>query len=117
MRRLVHEVEALLAQPSFATGVQDVRDATGAEVSFGADDPTIDAWASDVVRDTAHIVGGCRMGSPSDPHAVVDPQCAVLGLAGLRVVDASVFPAVTRANTNLTVIMLAERVANLLRRK
>jgi choline dehydrogenase len=43
---------------------------------------------------------------------VVDPRCQVLGVEGLRVVDASVFPFVPRANTNLAVIMLAERMAD-----
>jgi choline dehydrogenase len=43
---------------------------------------------------------------------VVDPYCRVLGVEGLSVVDASVFPFVPRANTNLTAIMLAERMAD-----
>src|SRR5277367_2135120 len=60
-----------------------------------------------------HPVGTCRMGSDSD--AVVDEQLRVNGIEGLRVVDASVMPAVPRGNTNAPVIALAERAADLIR--
>ena len=50
------------------------------------------------------------MGGPGDPGAVVDSVGAVKGLSGLRVVDASVIPEIPTAATNLTVIMLAERI-------
>ena len=52
------------------------------------------------------------MGPLSDPLAVVDQYCRVHGLEGLRVIDASVMPEVTRANTNTTTIMIAERAAD-----
>ncbi|HEX9868604.1 MAG TPA: GMC oxidoreductase [Candidatus Tectomicrobia bacterium] len=52
------------------------------------------------------------MGPASDPMAVVDQFCRVHGLEGLRVVDVSVMPDVIRANTNTTVMMIAERVAD-----
>jgi len=55
------------------------------------------------------------MGSPSAPTTVVDPDCRVLGFEGLRVIDASVMPEVTRANLHLTVVMIAERMAARLR--
>ncbi|WP_027944744.1 GMC family oxidoreductase [Amycolatopsis taiwanensis] len=61
--------------------------------------------------DTQHGTSTCRMGSPDDPASVVDPECRVLGVDGLRVVDASIFPFVSRANTNLTAIMVGELMA------
>jgi choline dehydrogenase-like flavoprotein len=54
------------------------------------------------------------MGSPDDPTTVVDSHGRVLGLDGLYVADASVFPEVPRANTNLPTIVAAERLAELI---
>jgi choline dehydrogenase len=60
-----------------------------------------------------HPVGTCRMGA--DPrHSVVDPQLRVHGIGGLRVVDASVFPTVTSANTNAPTLMVAQKAADLM---
>lgn len=66
---------------------------------------------------TYHPVGTCRMGSETDPEAVTRPDGSVLGLDGLSVVDASVIPLIPRANTNLPVLMLAERCADLALRR
>lgn len=60
--------------------------------------------------DYVHAAGSCRMGAPDDPLAVVDPDGAVIGMHGLFVCDASVFPTVPRANTHLPVVMVAERL-------
>lgn len=60
-----------------------------------------------------HPSGTCRMGPASNPDAVVDPvDGRVHGVAGLRVVDASLMPTVPRANTNLPTIMIAEKMAS-----
>lgn len=61
---------------------------------------------------TGHVVGTCRMGSPSDLDAVVDSRCRVRGVDGLRVIDASIMPTIVSANTSLTVQMIAERAAD-----
>jgi 5-(hydroxymethyl)furfural/furfural oxidase len=51
------------------------------------------------------------MGADGDPLAVLDARCRVRGVEGLRVVDASVMPTSVSANTNITTIMIAEKIA------
>lgn len=58
-----------------------------------------------------HVCGTCRMGRPQDPGVVVDPACRVVGLEGVRVVDASIAPTIPRANTHFPVLMIAEKIA------
>jgi 5-(hydroxymethyl)furfural/furfural oxidase len=64
-----------------------------------------------IITDTAHLCGTCPMGSPGDGAAVVDTDCRVPGVDGLRVIDASVIPETPRANLHLTVVMIAEHLA------
>jgi choline dehydrogenase-like flavoprotein len=75
-----------------------------------ADDDAIDAWLHATVNDYVHAVGTCRMGTPGDPAAVVDPDCRVIGYEGLRVCDASVMPDLPKANTHLTTVAIADRL-------
>ena len=80
-----------------------------------ASDDALDAWLQQNAGIAGHQSVTCKMGPDVDPTAVVDQYCRVHGLAGLRVVDASVMPDIVRANTNATVIMIAERVADFIR--
>ncbi len=64
-----------------------------------------------------HPSGSCRMGAPDNAETVVDPECRFVGVEGLRVVDASVMPCLPSANTNLPTIMIAERAAEMMRRR
>jgi 5-(hydroxymethyl)furfural/furfural oxidase len=59
-----------------------------------------------------HVCGTCRMGPANDPQSVVDSHCRVRGVGGLRVIDASIFPTIPRANTHFPVIMAAEKAAD-----
>ncbi|WP_419992974.1 GMC family oxidoreductase [Streptomyces boninensis] len=77
-----------------------------------AHDSDLDDHLLATVVDTQHGTSTCRMGAPDAAETVVDPACRVLGVQGLRVVDASVFPSVTRANTNLATIMAGELMAD-----
>jgi choline oxidase len=88
------------------------------ELSPGAQ-VTVRPELSEYVRRTAntvyHPAGTCRMGDPADGRTVVDPELRVLGLDGLRVADASIFPSMTTVNPNLTCMAIGERAAELLR--
>jgi choline dehydrogenase len=67
--------------------------------------------AGDIGTTIFHPVGTAKMGPASDPMAVVDARLRVHGVAGLRVVDASVMPTITSGNTNSPTLMIAERAA------
>ncbi len=79
-------------------------------------DAALDEWLLSSARDTWHISGTCRMGAVDDQRTVVDSDCRVLGIEHLRVIDGSIMPEVTRANTNLTCMTIAEHMAVKLRR-
>ncbi len=80
------------------------------------DDPArLARYATEHLMTFKHPAGTARMGPAGDPGAVVDAECRVHGVAGLRVADASIMPTIPRANTNLTCIMIGERVADLVR--
>jgi 5-(hydroxymethyl)furfural/furfural oxidase len=76
-----------------------------------ADDAALSEHIRHNVAGMFHPVGTCRMGAANDRHAVVDPAGRVRGVDGLRVVDASIMPTVTRGNTNIPTLMVAEKIS------
>ena len=73
---------------------------------------TLDAWLERTVMTGHHVSSTCRMGRADDQNAVVDPSGRVHGIAGLRVIDASVLPDSVRANIHATVLAVAEVMAS-----
>jgi choline dehydrogenase len=89
--------------------------ASGRPIEEPLDGDALDDWMLTECSDAQHASGTCRMGAADDPRAVVDPHCRVIGCDGLRVIDASVMPEVVRANTHLTTVMIAEKMADALK--
>ena len=97
-------------------GTAAMRGVVGREIRPAAAAPGPDellAFAKSTGATCWHPTGTCRMGQ--DAAAVVDTECRVRGVRNLRVVDASVFPYITSSNTNVPVMMLAERAADMIR--
>jgi len=113
-RRAVREgvkmARAVVAQAALAP-YRGAEHTPGAEVQTDAE---IDAWIARTGETIYHPVGTCRMGAVDDPMAVVDDQLRVIGLQGLRVVDASVMPTLIGGNTNAPTLMIAEKAADLI---
>jgi choline dehydrogenase len=87
----------------------------GREIQPGPDvntDDEIDAFVGAKAESAYHPSCSCKMGSPSDPTAVVDPETRVVGLSGLRVVDSSIMPSITTGNLNAPTIMIGEKAAD-----
>lgn len=80
-----------------------------------ADDKALGDFVSGAVGGVWHASGTCRMGRADDPLAVTDGSGRVRGVEGLRVCDASLMPTIPRANTNTPTIMIAERIADLVK--
>ena len=79
--------------------------------SVGDDDASLAKAAGDIGTTIFHPVGTAKMGAANDPAAVVDERLRFRGIAGLRVVDASVMPTITSGNTNTPTAMIAEKGA------
>ena len=80
-----------------------------------SDDEAVDTWVRNNVETAYHPSCSCKMGAADDDMAVVDPECRVRGLEGLRVVDSSIFPLIPNGNLNAPTIMVAERASDLIR--
>jgi choline dehydrogenase-like flavoprotein len=112
------DLEAIVAGVELAREIvatEPLASAAGREIYPGPAATDRDALEADCRRRCEllyHPVGTCRMGS--DDEAVVDPELRVRGVDGLRVVDASVMPTITRGNTNAPTIMIAEKGSDLI---
>ncbi|MFL5065472.1 MAG: GMC family oxidoreductase [Xanthobacteraceae bacterium] len=82
--------------------------------SVGDDDASLAKAAGDIGTTIFHPVGTAKMGTANDPSAVVDERLRLYGIAGLRVVDASVMPTITSGNTNTPTAMIAEKGATMI---
>jgi choline dehydrogenase len=111
LREGVKRLREVFAQPAF-NAWRGVELAPGPKVQSDTD---IEAWIRATADTVYHPTSSCRMGGTADQMAVLDNQCRVRGVAGLRVVDASSLPRVTSGNTAAPVYMLAERIADVLR--
>ncbi|WP_114213963.1 choline dehydrogenase [Ochrobactrum sp. 3-3] len=87
----------------------------GAEIQPGAHvqtDDEIDNFIREHVESAFHPCGTCKMGAVDDPMAVVDAECKVIGVEGLRVADSSIFPRITNGNLNGPSIMVGEKASD-----
>ena len=100
---------ALGEDPAFKDIIAERIEPTEAEL---ASDEALDEFLLREVTTSQHISCTCKMGPADDPMAVVDQYGKVHGMEGLRVVDASIMPDCIRANTNVTTMMIGERVAD-----
>ena len=107
-RRCIRLSREILSQPAMdpyrGHEIQPGEDVT--------DDAAIDAFIRDHAESAYHPCGTCRMGAADDPLAVVDPECRVIGVEGLRVADSSIFPRITNGNLNAPSIMVGEKAAD-----
>ena len=108
MRAAVRLTREIFAQPAFDRY-------RGREIQPGdvvRTDAEIDAFVREKAESAYHPCGTCRMGRADDPRAVVDPECRVIGLEGLRVIDSSIMPTITTGNLNAPTIMIGEKGAD-----
>ena len=109
LRESVRICVGLGEHESFKDIIQERVDPSDADL---ATDEALDTWMRKEVTTSQHISCTCKMGPSSDPMAVVDQYGKVHGLEGIRVVDASIMPDCIRANTNVTTMMIGERVSD-----
>ena len=110
MREGVQRLRELAHQPAVAS-IAAATSIGGLPIDALPDGAGLEQWLLEQCSTIGHPCGSAPMGSPSDPQAVLDPDCRVLGVEGLRVADASSMPSTPRANNHLSCVMLAEHLA------
>jgi choline dehydrogenase len=109
-RHCIRISREIFAQPAFKPFL-------GNEILPGTkvqSDAELDTHIRNHAESAFHPCGTCKMGRADDPMAVVDPQCRVIGVDGLRVVDSSIFPRITNGNLNAPSIMVGEKASDLI---
>jgi len=107
-RRCVRLTREIFAQAAFAPYVKhEIQPGAGVET-----DEQIDGFIREHAESAYHPCGTARIGAASDKMAVVDPECRVIGVEGLRVADSSIFPQITNGNLNAPSIMTGEKAAD-----
>jgi choline dehydrogenase len=107
-RTCIRLTREIFAQEAFAPHLRH-------EIQPGAplqSDAELDGFIRDHAESAYHPCGTARMGRRDDPGAVVDPECRVIGVEGLRLADSSIFPRVTNGNLNGPTIMVGEKAAD-----
>ena len=107
-RHCIRLTREIFAQPAFEPYA-------GEEIQPGShvqSDDEIDAFIREHAESAYHPCGTARMGRADDRHAVVDPECRVIGTENLRVADSSIFPQITNGNLNAPSIMVGEKAAD-----
>ena len=107
-RACVRLTREIFAQPAFDPY-------RGREIAPGPEaesDAALDDFIREAVESAYHPCGTCRMGAPDDPGAVIDPECRVIGLEGLRVADSAIFPRITNGNLNGPSILVGEKASD-----
>jgi 5-(hydroxymethyl)furfural/furfural oxidase len=108
LRQAIHHAAEILSHHAIAAIGDPVAPPTHS-------DRELDRWLIANCAPFTHVAGTCRIGHRSDQRSVVDAVCRVVGVEGLRVADASILPSLPSAAPHLTIVMIAEHLARLLR--
>lgn len=107
-RHCIRLTREIFGQPAFAPYAGDeIQPGAGLQTDDG-----LDSFIREHAESAYHPCGTARLGRRDDPLAVVDPECRVIGVDGLRVADSSIFPQVTNGNLNAPSIMTGEKAAD-----
>jgi choline dehydrogenase len=112
LREAVRIIVQMTQNEAFRDMIDERLNPTDADLST---DASLDAWMRRGVSTSHHVSSTCKMGNASDPLAVVDQRGKVHGIDGLYVADASIMPDCIRANTNITAMIIGERISDFLR--